>query len=92
MSLSRPEVDVTWSAVPAGRGRIEDSGRTLVITDVQPEDTGHYRCTGKNSVGSTAATIVLTVHGRSAKQSSRTTGKYYAYYSQVQLGTEVIQK
>ncbi|XP_037324549.2 vascular cell adhesion protein 1b [Pungitius pungitius] len=62
-AAGNPEPTVTWSFRPAG-GRSEGRGRgrRLVLAAVTLSDAGRYACEARNSEGSGAAEVEVTVH------------------------------
>ncbi|KAL0968765.1 hypothetical protein UPYG_G00271400 [Umbra pygmaea] len=60
-----PTPEVSWSKVsgefPEGRTSLPNFKKTLRIVNVSEEDTGEYRCTGRNTLGSVHHSIHVTV-------------------------------
>lgn len=65
--FDRPTPDISWQKdggeLPSGRISFESFQKTLKISDVVETDTGDYRCTATNRLGSKHHVIKVTVKG-----------------------------
>lgn len=63
----RPTPDISWQKdggeLPSGRISFESFQKTLKISDVVETDSGDYRCTATNRLGTKHHIIKVTVKG-----------------------------